>query len=66
MDKTARMKKTINDEVERLQGLKVLGRDFPGSPMVKTSPSDAGAMGLKSGWGAEIPHASRSKKIKKN
>ena len=32
--------------------------DFPGSPVVKTSPSRAGSI---SGWGAKIPHASRPK-----
>ena len=32
-------------------------RDFPGSPVVKTSPSNAGGAGLLPGWGAKIPHA---------
>ena len=32
--------------------------DFPGSPVVKTSPSNAGGMGLIPGQGAKIPHAS--------
>jgi len=32
-------------------------QDFPGGPIVKTSPSSAGGLGLISGWGAEIPHA---------
>ena len=31
--------------------------DFPGSPVVKTLPSNAGGMGLIPGWGAKIPHA---------
>ena len=35
--------------------------DFPGSPVVKTSPSNAGVAGLIPGWGAKIPHASRPK-----
>ena len=35
--------------------------DFPGCPMVKTSPSNAGGMGLIPGQGAGIPHASRLK-----
>ena len=26
------------------------GGDFPGSPMVKTSPSDAGGVGSTTGW----------------
>ena len=34
-------------------------RDFPGGPMVKTLPSNAGGMGLIPGGGAKIPHASR-------
>ena len=32
-------------------------RDFPGGPVVKTSPSNA--EGLIPGWGGKIPHASR-------
>ena len=35
--------------------------DFPGSPGIKTSPSNAGGAGLTPGWGAEIPHASQPK-----
>ena len=30
--------------------------DFPGSPVVKTSPSNAGGVGSIPGWGAKIPH----------
>ena len=33
-------------------------RDFPGGPVVKTSPSNAGGTGSIPGWGAKIPHAS--------
>ena len=33
-------------------------RDFPGGPVVKTSPSSAGRAGLIPGRGARIPHAS--------
>ena len=33
--------------------------DFPGGPVVKTSPSNAGGAGLIPGWGAKIPHASQ-------
>ena len=36
-------------------------RDFPGGPVVKTSPSNAGVVGLIPGWGTKIPHASGSK-----
>ena len=31
--------------------------DFPGSPVVKTSPSNAEGVGLIPGQGAKIPHA---------
>ena len=34
-------------------------RDFPGGPVVKTLPSNAGTTGLIPGQGAKIPHASR-------
>ena len=33
-------------------------RDFPGNPVVKTSPSSAEGEGSIPGWGAKIPHAS--------
>ena len=36
-------------------------RDFPGSPVVGTSPSNAGAVGSVPGRKAKIPHASRPK-----
>ena len=35
--------------------------DFPGGPVVKASPSNAGGVGLIPGQGAKIPHASWSK-----
>ena len=38
--------------------------DFPGDPVVKTSPSNAGDVGSVSGWGAKIPHALWSKNQK--
>ena len=31
--------------------------DFPGGPVVKTSPSNAGGAGSIPGWGAKVPHA---------
>ena len=31
--------------------------DFPGGPVVKNTPSNAGDMGLIPGWGTKIPHA---------
>ena len=33
--------------------------DFPGGPVVKTSPSNAGGTGLIPSWGAKIPLASQ-------
>ena len=33
-------------------------RDFPGSPVVRTLPSNAGGAGSIPGQGAKIPHAS--------
>ena len=33
--------------------------DFPGSPVVKTLPSNAEGAGLIPGRGAKVPHASR-------
>ena len=41
------------------------GDDFPGSPMVKTLPSNAGGAGLIPGQGTQIPHTSRSSQKKK-
>ena len=38
--------------------------DFPGGPMVKTSPSYAGVVGLIPGQGAKIPFASKNPKHK--
>ena len=35
--------------------------DFPGSLVVKTSPSNARNMDFNPGWGANIPHASAKK-----
>ena len=43
---------------------KPLTGDFPGCPIVKTSPSDAEGEGSVPGWGAETPHASQPKKPK--
>ena len=31
--------------------------DFPGGPVVKNSPSNAGDASLIHGWGTKIPHA---------
>ena len=32
-------------------------RDFPGGPVVKNPPSNAGDVGLIPGWETKIPHA---------
>ena len=40
--------------------------DFPGSPVVKTSPSDAGGVGSIPHGGARIPQASRLKRKNKH
>ena len=37
-------------------------RDFPGGPVVKTLPSNAGGVDSIPGWGADIPHTSGPKK----
>ena len=41
-----------------------VNRDFPGGPVVKTSPSNAGGAGLIPGQEAKIPHASEPKNQK--
>ena len=38
--------------------------DFPGSPVVKTLPSNAGGVGLIPGGGAKIPQTLRTKNQK--
>ena len=40
---------------------KLSPRDFPGGPVVKTLPSNAGGTGSTPGRGAKIPHALRQK-----
>ena len=42
---------------EQAKHLNVLNRDFPGSPVVKNLPSNAGDLGSISDWGTKIPHA---------
>ena len=44
---------------DRPKEYKTLLGDFPGGPVVKTSPSNAGGVGLIPGQGAKISHASR-------
>ena len=41
-------------------------RDFPGGPVVKTSPSNSGGVGSIPGWGTKIPRAFWLKKKPKN
>ena len=41
-------------------------RDFPGGPVVKTSPSNAGGTGWISGRRAKIPHVLEAKNPKHN
>ena len=36
---------------------KTKNRDFPGGPVVKNPPSNAGDLGSILGWGTKIPHA---------
>ena len=40
--------------------------DFPGSPVVKTLPFNAGGLGLISVWGVKFPHTSWSKNKTRN
>ena len=39
--------------------MKHMGRNFPGSPVVKNPGANAGNMGSISGPGTKIPHAAR-------
>ena len=50
----------------KLVNFKFYFRDFPGGPLVKTSPSSAQGAGLIPGQGAKIPHALGPKKKKKH
>ena len=60
-------KKLENKTAAVLQGkLRILeSRDFPGGPVVKSSPSSAGDARLIPGWKAKNPHALWLKKKKK-
>ena len=40
-----------------ISGIQNLATDFPGGPVVKKQPSNAGDVGLIPGWGTKIPHA---------
>ena len=39
--------------------LKTQRRDFPGGPVVKNPPSNAGDVGSTPGGGTKVPHAAR-------
>ena len=49
--------KEVQTMDSRTLGSKQSVGDFPGCPVVKTSPSSAGGAGSISGRGAKIPHA---------
>ena len=68
MKNITRLGKSRQGKEGKKNHLKKQLRDFPGSPVVKTSPSSAGGAGLIPGRGAKIPHASQPKNqnIKQN
>ena len=41
-----------------VHGVTKRNRDFPGTPVVKTSPSHTVSVGSVTGWGDKSPHAS--------
>ena len=47
----------LNHQGPAKNALKVLLRDFPGGPMVKNLPCNAGDTGLIPGWRTKIPPA---------
>ena len=51
----------LGEYPQQRKHLKSRKRDFPGGPVVKTSPSNAGGVSLIPGWGAKMPHASQPK-----
>ena len=57
-------KGTWKGQASLLLRKKIVPRDFAVSPVVGTSPSNAGGAGSIRGWGAKISHASRPKKKK--
>ena len=46
------------EEKERKDTIILYLMDFPGSPVVKTLPSNAGSESSIPGWGVKIPQAS--------
>ena len=63
--KAEKSKKKVAKRVISLRHLAKANRcramDFPGGPVVKTLPSNAGGVGPIPCWGAKIPHVSGSK-----
>ena len=55
---------SVADAAREQEDAKASWRDFPGGPLVKTSPPNAGSAGSIPGQGGKIPHASRPKKPK--
>ena len=49
-----------------IQPLKTKNRDFPGAPVVKNLPSNAGHVGSIPGRGTKIPHALRPLRLLEN
>ena len=49
-------------EMKWISLMKIKDWDFPGGPVVETSPSNASGVGLIPGRGVKIPLASRPKK----
>ena len=48
---------SVADAAREQEDAKASWRDFPGGPLVKTSPPNAGSAGSIPGWGAKIPQA---------
>ena len=46
-----------NSHATQFIHLKCMIQDFPGGPVVKNLPCNAGDMGLILGWGTKSPHA---------
>ena len=44
-----------------MKAVKDIPRDFPGCPVVRTSPFNAGSTGSVPGWAAKLPRAAQSK-----
>ena len=53
---------TVEDLYQNIKNIHLW--DFPGGPVAKTSPSNAGGAGSIPGGGARIPHASWPENIK--